>query len=137
MDCVARCILGVTFVGIGCDYSDLEMPPPPMSTTGGVPFASPQGGIAPGDGFVPPPATTTTTATTGTDGGFDLTGGDIVTIPTGIVEVCISTCECPPATICRGGRCEPSADIVYCCTDPLCPAGEPCETLEGTLEICR
>ena len=57
------------------------------------------------------------------------------TITGGTMIECMSTCDCPMGTRCTENGCNPSAQIVYCCSAALCPSGVQCEGPQG-VSVC-
>lgn len=66
----------------------------------------------------------------------DIATGRADAVGTGAQELCYSSCDCPQFTRCLSGLCEPTTRVTFCCLDELCPAGETCETPEGTVGVC-
>jgi hypothetical protein len=94
------------------------------------------GGRADADDGAPPQPVPPVDSGVATSGGTFAGPDPGPTLPTGIGVMCESTCDCDQATACRAGECIPTADLVWCCDDMLCPTGEVCETRFATIDVC-
>jgi hypothetical protein len=65
------------------------------------------------------------------------TGEGVVETDTGLMGECFTACDCQQGLDCTDTLvCAPVPDNAYCCTNPGCPVGEPCENPDGTFDVC-
>lgn len=65
------------------------------------------------------------------------TSDGVVETDTGLVGECVTACDCLQGLDCTDTLvCAPVPDNSYCCTNPGCPVGEPCENPDGSFDVC-
>lgn len=135
------CLLALAFL-CSCDDDPVTKPPPlgpPTKGAGGA--VTPVGGVS--------PTTTAASTTFGTDGagtvGGDASATDVfppdsatdgANVDTVASVECMSTCDCPPLTRCTADGCLPTAQLIWCCSEPTCPSGADCQDERGVPGTC-